>query len=275
MTAPNCLNCGKKLTDKFCSGCGQKADTHHITFRHFIAHDVLHGTFHLEKGILFTAKQALIRPGQAALDYISGKRKRYYNVFYLILISIGVMLFTRNIGDYFYEPSEEIVSEKVYLNEASKKMDQLFSQKSKIILFLFVPLAALNSFLLFRRKKLNLSEHFILSGMILLGLLLLSIITNLIFPFVNYFNLSGTIASLFVTAILILYVCFAYVNAFSIIYTKPGIAIRILLFYALLCLEVLILFFIAYGFVSDWKFGTISVSPFGLSSINCVLGAFA
>jgi hypothetical protein len=186
MTSKNCLNCGKELTDKFCSGCGQKADTHRITFRHFIAHDVLHGTLHLEKGILFTAKQALIRPGQAALDYISGKRKRYYNVFYLILLTIGVMLFTRNIEDYFYGSGGEVVPDKVYLNEASKKMDQLFSQKSKIILLLFVPLSAFNGFVLFRRRKLNLSEHFILSGMILLGLLLLTTFANIYFIFNHY-----------------------------------------------------------------------------------------
>src|SRR5690606_21269807 len=81
MRSTNCLNCGKQLTDKFCSGCGQKSDTHRISFKHFIAHDVLHGTFHIEKGILFTAKEALVRPGKAALDYIAGKRIKYYNVF--------------------------------------------------------------------------------------------------------------------------------------------------------------------------------------------------
>ncbi|MFN8714307.1 MAG: DUF3667 domain-containing protein [Bacteroidota bacterium] len=263
MTSKNCLNCGKELTDKFCSGCGQKADTHRITFRHFIAHDVLHGTLHLEKGILFTAKQALIRPGQAALDYISGKRKRYYNVFYLILLTIGVMLFTRNIEDYFYGSGGEVVPDKVYLNEASKKMDQLFSQKSKIILLLFVPLSAFNGFVLFRRRKLNLSEHFILSGMILLGLLLLTTFANIYFIFNNLFDLSGTIASWVVTAVLMAYVAFAYVNAFSGDYTKLGIAYRVLLYFTFVFLEVIILFFIAYGFVSNWKFGTISVSPFG------------
>ena len=263
MTSKNCLNCGKELTDKFCSGCGQKADTHRITFRHFIAHDVLHGTFHLEKGILFTAKQALIRPGQAALDYISGKRKRYYNVFYLILLTIGVMLFTRNIEDYFYGSGGEVVPDKVYLNEASKKMDQLFSQKSKIILLLFVPLSAFNGFVLFRRRKLNLSEHFILSGMILLGLLLLTTFANIYFIFNNLFDLSGTIASWVVTAVLMAYVAFAYVNAFSGDYTKLGIAYRVLLYVTFVFLEVIILFFIAFGFVSNWKFGTINVSPFG------------
>jgi len=69
MNTKQCLNCGKRVTDKFCSSCGQKTDTHRITFKNFISHDLLHGTFHLEKGIVFTAKEALLRPGKAALDY--------------------------------------------------------------------------------------------------------------------------------------------------------------------------------------------------------------
>ena len=181
MTNTNCLNCGKVLTDKFCSGCGQKADTHRITFKNFIFHDVLHGTFHLDRGILFTAKQALTRPGQAALDYIAGKRKPFYNVFYLILITIGLMLFTRHIGDSLNNQDETITQSKEYINEASRKIDELFAQKNKIIIFLFVPFAALNSFILFKRKKLNLSEHAIIAGMILLGILLITTFSNLLF----------------------------------------------------------------------------------------------
>jgi hypothetical protein len=105
MTNNNCLNCGKELMGLYCYGCGQKADTHRISFKNFIFHDLLHGTFHIEKGMFFTAKQALIRPGHAALDYISGKKIRYYNVFYLILITAGLMLFFR----HFYE--EMVISQ--------------------------------------------------------------------------------------------------------------------------------------------------------------------
>lgn len=79
------MNCSEPVSKKFCPNCGQKTDTHRITFKHFILHDILHGVWHFERGILFTLKEAIIRPGNAALDYISGKRVRYYNVFYLIL----------------------------------------------------------------------------------------------------------------------------------------------------------------------------------------------
>lgn len=258
----NCLNCEKELSDKFCSGCGQKADTHRITFRNFIFHDLMHGTFHIDRGILFTSKEAILRPGKASLDYIYGKRKRYYNVFYLILLVIGVMLFFRHIDQIIYG-STETEPAKIYLNDASKKFDEIITQKNKIILLLFIPFSAINSFVLFRRRKLNISEHFIISGMILLGLLLLSTAANLYFPINNFLKLSGTIASIVVTIILIAYVIFAYINAFGNDgYTKFGLLIRILLFFAMLFLEVYLLFLLLFGFVSDWKFGQINISPF-------------
>lgn len=262
MTNKNCLNCGKELVGKYCSGCGQKADTHRISFKHFIFHDVLHGTFHIERGMLFTAKQALIRPGKAALDYISGKRVRYYNVFYLILITIGLMIFFRHVDELIYGETPEVIKDTSHMNEASRKINAFFEQKNKFIIFLFVPLGALNSFILFRRKKLNLSEHAILSGMILLGILLISTLSNIYFHFNNLFNFNSNIASIVITVIINVYVGYGYVNAFGSDYSRLGITYRILLFFALICLEVLILLYILVGFMTDWKMGQITLSPF-------------
>lgn len=263
MTKDKCLNCGTELTDKFCASCGQKANTQRITFKNLFYNDILQGVFNLELGILFTAKQALFQPGQAALEYIGGKRKRYYNIFYLILLTIAALLFTNHLSEYFINQGEVLAQKKVYLNEASERLDKIISQKSNIILFLFVPFAALNSYVLFRRKNLNLSEHSILSGMILLGILLLSTLGNIYFPLNNLLNFSGNIASIIITAILIIYVCYSYINAFGRDYSLVGISYRIVLFFILLCLEVTILFFIAFGYVSDWKFGEIRITPFG------------
>jgi hypothetical protein len=266
MTNKNCLNCEKVLIDEFCSGCGQKSDTHRITFKNFVFHDVLHGTFHIEKGIIFTAKQALTRPGKAALDYISGKRKPYYNVFYLVLIVFGLILF---LGHLFEEIElffgGELEPERTYINEASRKLTRIFDH-SKIIIFLFVPFAALNSFILFRRKKLNLSEHAILSGMILLGMLLISLIGNIAYytNFIIEFNPTfSAIFSWTVTALIIIHVGYGYLNAFKKDYSKMGIACRILLFFIMLAFEILVLLFIAIGFVTNWKFGLININPFG------------
>ncbi|MGV3696175.1 DUF3667 domain-containing protein [Flavobacterium sp.] len=267
MTSKNCLNCGKQLTDQFCSGCGQKADTHRISFNNFISHDLLHGTFHIERGLLFTAKEALFRPGKAALDYISGKRKRYYNVFYFILITFAFIIFLRHYDLVLTEYVDgKLPTERKYINEASKTVDQIFSQKSKLFILLFIPLAALNSYIFFRRKKLNLSEHFIVAGMILLGMLLISAFGNLFFylDFMIPFNTTfAVIMSWLVSLLIAFHIGFGYYNAFGSDYTKWGITYRIVLFYALFCLEVVILLVILVGFVTDWKFGQITLSPFG------------
>jgi len=91
MENKHCLNCENDLAGKFCSNCGQRSDTHRMTLKHLVFHDIIHGTFHFEKGMLFTAKQALLNPGKAALDYISGKRVNYDNIFYFILMSLGII----------------------------------------------------------------------------------------------------------------------------------------------------------------------------------------
>lgn len=267
MTQHTCLNCEKELNDAYCSGCGQKADTHRISLKNFLFHDVLHGTFHIEKGMLFTAKESLTRPGKAALDYIAGKRKRYYNVFYLILITLGLILFFMHLYDtVLIMLGGEPTPERPHLNEASEKLDTIISQKSKILIFLFVPLGAFNSFILFRRKKLNLTEHSIIAGMILLGMLLLSLIGNLFFylelivPFNGVFSF---VMSWFFTTLITLQIVNGYTNAFASDYSKLGIAYRIALFFVLLFIEAYILLLIVLGFITDWKFGTISFTPFG------------
>jgi hypothetical protein len=266
MTNKNCLNCENKLTDKYCSCCGQKANTHRISFKNFIFHDVLHGTFHIDKGMLFTAKQALTRPGKAALDYIAGKRIIYYNVFYLIMITTGLLLFCRHFLDELYiSEGEKVIKNTQNINAASKTFEELFSQKSKIIIFLFVPFAAFNSFILFKRKKLYLSEHAIISGMLLLGMLLIALFGNLFFYFdfmISFNDIFSVIISWLVTALIIFHVGFGYYNAFSSDYSKFGISCRIVLFYVLICIEIAILFLLVFGFITNWKFGYLHFSPF-------------
>src|SRR5690606_25435566 len=244
-----CLNCDEQLIGKYCSNCGQKSDTHRITFRNFIEHDILHGAFHLEKGMLFTAKEAMIRPGYAALNYISGKRKRHYNVFLFILLMIGANLFLNHYYDelafeYFPESSANTN------NELGNKLDDLINNNSKLIIFSFVPLAAINSFLLFRRRKFNLSEHIILAGVLLLGILIFSILSTFIAftDFVPFLNNVSYING-FVPLIVIAYITFGYYQAFRREYSLIGFSYRMFLFWILFFLEIILLFTIAIGFL--------------------------
>ncbi len=250
-----CLNCSFETNGNFCHHCGQKTDIHRITFKNFISHDLIHGLFHIDKGILFTAKEALTRPGKAAIDYIEGKRIRYYNVFYLILLIIGLNLFLSS----SYEHLSEIYTPKISksLNNAlGEKVEQFLNDYAKIIIFSFVPLFAINGYFLFRKRKLNLSEHFIIAGITFLGILLVNTFNTLV-SFLNFTNYFGIVSSLisFLSIIAIIFLpIFSYYQTFKGYYNKRYFSIRMLLFSFLLSFELVIFIFLVIGIFSNWKF---------------------
>ena len=254
-----CLNCNEPVTKKFCPNCGQKTDTHRITFKHFITHDLLHGVWHIEKGILFTLKEALLRPGKAALDYISGKRIRYYNVFYLTLLMIGLNLF---LSHYYDQLSQHYFGTFDYSsrNKVGTTLDTFLDNYSKILLFSVIPLFALNSFILFRKKKLNLSEHFIIAGMIFLGFLSIATVGIVIsfLYFLKYVDVIADIIDYLIPLLLLFFLIKNYYSTFKDSYSTFNISWRLLLFILLLLIELLSFIILLYGYITDWKFGTVT-----------------
>lgn len=256
----SCLNCNELVTKKFCPNCGQKTDTHRITFKHFITHDLLHGIWHIEKGILFTLKEALLRPGKAALDYISGKRIRYYNVFYLTLLMIGLNLF---LSHYYDVLSHKFLGtvEEINRNKVGASFDAFLTNYSKIILFSFIPLFAINSFIFFRKKKLNFSEHFIIAGMIFLGVLsivTIGIIISFLY-FINYVDVISDISDFLTPIILLLFIIKNYYSTFKDSYSTFKISWRLLLFIILLIFELIFFIMLLYGFLTEWRFGKMNL----------------
>lgn len=256
-----CLNCEHAINGNFCANCGQKIAIHRIDFKHFIKHDFLHGLFHVEKGMLFTAKESLIRPGKAALDYIEGKRIRYYNVFYFILLLIGLNLFLSNYYDQLAE---------IYIGQSTKnvndalgiKLEHFFTDYAKILIFSFVPMFALNSFFLFRKRKLNLSEHLIIAGITFLGILIINTIETILsfLDFTIYFDFISDIFSVIAGLLIFILPIYSYYQTFKDYYNKGTFSFRMILFTLLIIIELVTFMFITLGILSDWKFGSVTLN---------------
>jgi hypothetical protein len=247
-----CLNCDYEINHNYCSNCGQKTAIHRITFNHFVSHDLLHGLFHLEKGMLYTAKEVLTRPGKAALDYIEGKRIRYYNVFYFILILIGVNLFLSGYYDKFYEYYISKFPEHVSIIQT--KLDKFMNDNAKIIIFSIVPVLALNGFILFRKRKLNLSEHFIIAAFTFLGILLIVTANNILsfFAFVKHLDFISDVSD-FVSIIAIFTLAtISYYQTFKEFYKKRSFVIRVFMFATLLMIELLVFAIFLIGYSTNW-----------------------
>ncbi len=82
---PNCKNCNHAVTENFCPNCGQAVKLQRID-SHYIIHEITH-VLHLEKGIFYTVKELLIRPGQNVKEFISEDRSRLVKPVIFIIIS--------------------------------------------------------------------------------------------------------------------------------------------------------------------------------------------
>ncbi len=82
---PNCPNCSTPASQNYCPNCGQSINLKRID-GHYIIHEIEH-VLHFEKGILFTVRELLIRPGKNVREFIAGSRSRLVKPIIFIIIS--------------------------------------------------------------------------------------------------------------------------------------------------------------------------------------------
>jgi hypothetical protein len=174
-----CKNCEANFEGKFCSNCGQTADVHRITLRHFF-HELFHAVTHADKGFLLLARTLLIRPGHVAREYLEGKRKKYFNPLTFLVLTAAISAFAIYQTGYFKamatgrgpgqsgqsaelreRPSESMIAFFKTLNEATR----ISIEHQKLLdLLLIFPLMSFFTWLLFGRKKANFAENLVLNA---------------------------------------------------------------------------------------------------------------
>jgi hypothetical protein len=153
-----CLNCGAAVTTNYCGHCGQKSATHRFTIGHLIAHDVIHGVFHLDKGFLFTVKQLFTRPGNAIREYIEGKRVNHFNSVTFLLLVLAVNVFLISTGWFSFAKVIGVPQNQNIL----ENIQHFLSKNYKALLAFTIPANALITFLVFSKAKLNYAEHLVM-----------------------------------------------------------------------------------------------------------------
>lgn len=217
----NCLNCGKQVAEKFCANCGQKASVHRYSFRHFIEHDLIHGIWHVDNGILFTIRELFTRPGHSIREFISGKRVGYFSFVTLLLLILGISHF---LSEYTQVKLSDLMPES---SKGIMKEFQEFTKKNpKTILLLTIPFYSFFSFLWFRKSKLNLTEHFVLNSYKTVGESLIGLFFVIITIF--YANIKVlTIVYSFISLSTLLYAFWFYRQFFATYgYSKKSLIIR-------------------------------------------------
>jgi hypothetical protein len=89
-----CKNCNRIVEDKynFCPYCGQKRDISRLNFKQLI-NNLWVAFSNTDQGILLLVKELTYRPGKVAREYISGKRKTYFNPFSFLVLTVAIALY--------------------------------------------------------------------------------------------------------------------------------------------------------------------------------------
>lgn len=98
-----CAGCGRAVDvpgQKFCPSCGQPTPVHRIDW-HFMAHELEHSVLHMDRGLLYSLKELMLRPGRLMRDYLEGRRARQAKPFLLLMVSAAAIVF---LGKYVSAP---------------------------------------------------------------------------------------------------------------------------------------------------------------------------
>jgi len=182
-TTTTCKNCGQNFEGNYCNNCGQSAETHKMNF-HFLWHDIQHGLFHFDSGIVYTVRQLFTRPGSAIREFMEGKRVKHSKPFSFVIILATLYAF---LFHYFHIelPLDIHVSGNEAAGNYIKVVNEWIIAHYAIVSLSTIPLAALASFLAFRKTGYNYFEHIVLNSFINGQRLAIRI---LLFPLLVLFN---------------------------------------------------------------------------------------
>jgi len=197
-----CKNCGLTYSGHFCSNCGQPAATHKLNL-HFIWHDIQHGFFHFDNGVLFTAKELFTRPGDSIREFIEGKRVKHFKPISLVIILATFYGLLRHLF-HFSILDKKSVSEIQGVDY--ENLNEWISHHYSWIILLSIPMFSVASFVVFRKQGYNFIEHFVLNSYMASQRLIFRIA---IFPVIKYFSESENI-TLFVDFLMLLDIVFIF-----------------------------------------------------------------
>ncbi|HEX8329713.1 MAG TPA: DUF3667 domain-containing protein [Hymenobacter sp.] len=159
-----CLNCSAVLTGPFCAQCGQSANTHRFTFAHLL-HEVPHSIWHVDRGLPYTIKEMLVRPGHTMRRYLAGQRVELFRPVALLLLLGGIASFLfLAMHLQLAEPARPAATE--HEREAFAANQLVFKYFSWFTVGM-LPVLAFLSWALLRRLRYNFVEHLLANALVM------------------------------------------------------------------------------------------------------------
>lgn len=152
-----CKNCSESFEGNYCPNCGTIVRAKRID-NHYVVEELEHGILHLDKGILFTLKELLIRPGKSARNFVEGEKERFKHfkpLGFLIITSVIYGFISHKFG--YYEADSES-------NSAIINWIENHNNYANLIAIAYIALGL--RYVFYRKRDYNLFEYFILMAFV-------------------------------------------------------------------------------------------------------------
>ena len=163
-----CKNCEHVFQGNFCSNCGQKTNTVRLNW-HYIQDELKYTFLHINKGLLFTVKQLLTRPGNSVREFIEGKRVQHYKPILLVFVLAGL---NGLLSHYFH--FEKMFTKLEELSASQQQQKKLPFNQADIYTWIvdhyaifelgLLPIISLCSWLAFKKWGYNYVENIIINS---------------------------------------------------------------------------------------------------------------
>jgi len=168
-----CKNCHHIYHGKYCSECGQKAETNRFTIKHIIettSHAFLNVFFFFERGASLTFKELLISPGKFLRNYLSGKRINHITpIGYVLLVgTISTLLYTY-LGDEMMKNmpfGEELTNDKNRVI-STKDVVKYITEHQVLSTLIMIPLTSVVTYRVYKKIGYNYAEHLVVNAFLL------------------------------------------------------------------------------------------------------------
>lgn len=178
-----------------------------ITFRNFISS--VFDAFNISRGGVYSIKMLLKNPGQLARDYLGASRYRITEPFKMLIISTAIALLLFNAIHTFEGYLDESIKVSETHTDAKEKIIRQFIAYFNLILWTYIPVVGIFSFLFNRKKGFNYAENLVFQTF---NLSLTNIIVIICFPL---FFLSFNVFTAFAFPVVMGYMIYAYHKFFK------------------------------------------------------------
>jgi len=177
----------------------EERSIHRISMRRWLAS--MFEAFELDRGVIYSMRRLIVNPGPMIDDYLYLGRFHYVPPFRLLVVTTAIVLIILNYFDYmdsFFLGMEQGANDMS--SEELGTIQRMVQEYFNIILWIYLPIGALFTWLFNRKRAYNFAEHMVYQTY------MLSLLNVLFLPLMPVYQLpQGNVIFSVVYLLLILY----------------------------------------------------------------------